>query len=99
MRFDTPVYFQTVKAEYNPSTGNYDKESPVEDVRFASVTDSTTETLNLVYGGIKQGSLTVRLQTHYNNAFDRIRIGDKYYRVDKERKLRVKHIFVVSEGK
>nr|DAJ09308.1 MAG TPA: hypothetical protein [Caudoviricetes sp.]DAQ66546.1 MAG TPA: hypothetical protein [Caudoviricetes sp.]DAZ02743.1 MAG TPA: hypothetical protein [Caudoviricetes sp.]DAZ77738.1 MAG TPA: hypothetical protein [Caudoviricetes sp.] len=53
--------------------------------------------MNLVYGSIKQGSKTVRLQMHYKKPFDRIRIGNALYRVDFERKLRTKHVFVVSE--
>ena len=59
--------------------------------------DTGTETMNLVYGEIKQGSLTIQLQTHYKELFNRIRVGRKVYRVDFERKLRTKHVFVVSE--
>lgn len=98
MRFDTPIYFQTVKeGEYDPDTGNYAEDTVTEDKVFASVTDSRAETLNLVYGEIKQGCFTVRLQNIYRKPFDRIRIGEKLYRVDYYRKLRLKHIFVVSE--
>lgn len=98
MRYDTPIYFQSVQqGEYDPSTGNYGEDTPIEEMRWASVTDSTTETLNLVYGGIKQGSLTLRLQNHYDKPFDCIRIGGKRYSVDKARKLRTKQVFIVSE--
>lgn len=99
MRYDTPIYFQSVKekGEYDPETGDYAEDTVTEDEVFASVTDSTTETLKLVYGTIKQGSFTVRLQNIYSKPFDRIRIGKKLYRVDFDRKLRVKHIFVISE--
>ena len=98
MRFDTPIYFQTVKpGEYDASTGDYGEDATTEEMRLASVTDSTTETLTMVYGGIKQGSKTVRLQNRYAKPFDQIRIGEKVYKVDRERKLRVKHTFVVSE--
>lgn len=99
MRYDTPIYFQSVKekGEYDPETGDYAEDTVTEDEVFASVTDSTTETLKLVYGTIKQGSFTVRLQNIYSKPFDRIRIGKKLYRVDFDRKLRVKHTFVVSE--
>lgn len=98
MRFDTPVYFQHIKSgAYNANTGDYDPDSVVEEQRAASVTNTGANTLNLVYGEIKQGSLTVRLQAHYTEPFDRIRIGDKVYRVDMERRLRTKHTFVVSE--
>lgn len=100
MRYNTPVYFQrTQKGEYNATDGNYSPETTVEVKRYASVTDTGTETLNLVYGGPKQGSLIIRLQRPYTEPFDRIRIGDgvqaKYYRSDKARLF--KRVFVVSE--
>lgn len=102
MRYDTPVYFQSVKAgEYDAETGNYGADTVQEVKRYASVTSSGVDTLNLVYGGIKQGSLTVRLQNSYTEPFDRIRIGDednaKFYRVDMSRQQRVKQAFIVSE--
>lgn len=98
MRTDTPIYFQTVKkGEYNKNTGNYAPETVTEVKQYASVTDSGTETMQLVYGGLKQGSKTIRLLNHYDEPFDRIRIGLKKYRVDMSRKLRAKQTFVVSE--
>ena len=98
MRFDTPIYFQTVeKGAYNHDTGDYDADTITEDEVYASVTDSRAETLNLVYGELKQGCFTVRLQNIYRKPFAYIRIGEKRYRVDYSRKLRLKHIFVVSE--
>lgn len=99
MRFDTPIFFQSVKekGEYDPETGNYAEDTVTEDKVMASVTDSSEETLKLVYGTIKQGCYTVRLQNIYRKPFDRIRIEDKLYRVDFSRKLRLKHIFVISE--
>ena len=96
MRFDTPVYFQRIKSEYDVTTGDYNS-TLVEEKRYASVTASSVETLNLVYGELKQGSLTVRLQNHYSAPFDRLRIGDKVYRVDSARPLRLKYTLVVSE--
>ena len=98
MRFDTPIYFQTVKSgEYNADTGNYEPDTVTEDKQWASVTDSKTETLKLIYGDIKQGCKTVRLQNIYIKPFDRIKIGEKLYRVDFQRQLRCKHTLVVSE--
>lgn len=98
MRCDTEVFFQlTTPGEYDESTGDYGDDTISEEKRHASVTDTGTETKNLVYGSIKQGSKTVRLQTHYKKSFDRIWIGNALYRVDFERKLRTKHVFVVSE--
>lgn len=98
MRFDTPVYFQrNQKAVYNPETGNYDERPPTEEMRYASVTDTGDETLHLLFGEIKQGAKTVRLQNRYDKPFDRIKIGGKSYKVRTARRLRVKHIFIVSE--
>ena len=98
MRTDTAVYFQTVKTgAYDENTGNYDAPTVEEVKKFASVTDSGVETLNLVYGEIRQGTKVVRLNGQYNAPFDRIRIGRKAYRVDMARPLRNKRIFVVSE--
>lgn len=97
MRYETPIYFQRIITDYDETTGNYGLHSLTEDVRYASVTASSVETLHLVYGEIKQGSLTVRLQNHYDKPFDRIRIGNKVYKVDSARPLRIKQTFVVSE--
>lgn len=98
MRFDTPVYFQTYEDAYNALTGDYSEEKVSEVEVYASVTQTGTETLKLVYGDIRQNSLTVRLQNHYRDAFERIRVGDKTYRVDVSRKLPTKQTFIVSEA-
>lgn len=98
MRYDTPVYFQNiVKGAYNSDTGNYSDDIVTEVKRYASVTNTGTDALQLLYGNIKQESLTVRLQNHYSTPFDRIRIGEKIYSVDKSRQLRNKQTFIVSE--
>lgn len=97
MRFDTPIYFQRISNEYEPTTGDYSADTVTEAKRFASVTNTGTDTLTLVYGELKQCSLTIRLQGHYSEPFDRIRIGDKVYRVDRTRRLRTKETFIVSE--
>ena len=98
MRYDTLVYFQkVVSGNYETATGNYGEDVVVEEKRYADVTDAGTDTLNLVYGEVKQGARVVRLQRQYQGRFDRIRIGDKVYRVDFSRNFRVKQVFVVSE--
>ena len=98
MRYDTPVYFQKViPGEYDPNTGNYADDTVEETLRYASVMNTGEERLKLVYDGPKQGSLTIQLQTHYTDPFDRIQVGEKVYNVDFSRKLRMKHAFVVSE--
>ena len=98
MRYDTPVYFQKITSgEYDPKTGNYADDIVVETLRYASVMNTGEERLKLVYDGPKQDSLTIQLQNHYTKPFDRIMVGKKIYRVDYSRKLRTKHVFVVSE--
>lgn len=59
--------------------------------------DTGRETMRIVYGEIRQGSLTIQLQNHYNAPFDRIRVLDRVYTVDNSRKLRTKQTFIVSE--
>lgn len=98
MRFDTPIFLQWVfKGEYNPATGNHEDDTVEETKYYASVTDSGVETLNLVYGELRQGVKTVRVQNHCTDVFDFMRIGRKVYRVDFSRQLKTKHVFVVSE--
>lgn len=98
MRYDTPVYFQKrTQGAYDAATGNYGADTVEETKRYASVYDTRTETMRLVYGGIRQGSLTVHLQNHYDGVFDRIRVGEKVYSVDFSRRFRTKQSFVASE--
>ena len=98
MRYDTPVYFQRITpGEYDPDTGNYADDIVEETLRYASVMNTGEDTLRLVYDGPKQGSLTIQLQNHYTEPFDRLRVGEKVYSVDFSRLLRTKHTFVVSE--
>lgn len=98
MRYDKPVYFQkVVSGEYDISTGNYGKDMIEETLRYASVMDTGSEMMRLLYGGIRQGSLTIQIQNHYRDSFDRIRVGKISYGADFSRKLRSKQTFVVSE--
>ena len=98
MRYDVPIYFQKNKeAAYDPNTGDYEEASVIENLRYASVMDTTTQMIQIVYGRIKQGSLTIHLQNHYDYQFDQIRIGQKIYKVDYSRRLRNKQTYIVSE--
>lgn len=98
MRYDTPVYFQKITpGEYDPDTGDTTEDTIKETERFASVYSTGAEMLNLLYGQIRQDSLTIQLQTQYKAPFDRIRVGDTVYKVDTVQNLRVKQYFVVSE--
>lgn len=96
MRYTTAVFFQKVEpGEFNTETHNYGEDKITETKRYASDSDSGLETLKLVFGDIKQGSLIIRLQRPYEEAFDRVRIGDKIYTASMA-KLK-KRVFVLSE--
>lgn len=98
MRYDKKVYFQKITpGEYDPATGNYGEDDVTETLRFASVVNTGTDLMQLIYGKLVQDSLTIQIQNHYNEPFDRIRYGDKTYSVDRVSNLRLKQVFVVSE--
>ena len=59
----------------SPNTGNYADDTVKETPRYASVMNTGEDTLRLVYDGPKQGSLTIQIQNHYEEPFDRIRVG------------------------
>ena len=95
MRYDTPVFFQRVSpGAYNANTHNYGDDDVTEVKKYADVIDTDTKQLQVVYGTIKQGSKTVHLQRPHTAAFDYIRIGEKRYRVDAEKRRKC---FIVSE--
>ena len=99
MRYDTPIYFQKIEqGEYNTATGDYGEPTINETEVYASIMDTRSEMMRQVYNGPMQGSLTIQLQNHYTDPFDRIRVGDLVYKVDYTRRLRVKQTFVVSEA-
>lgn len=98
MRYDRPVYFQSiVDGSYNEDTGNYEDDKIEENLIYASVVETKTELMTMIYGSIKQGSLTIHIQNSYTKPFDSIRIGEKRYKVDYYRKFRTKESFVISE--
>ena len=98
MRFDKPIFFQSItRGEYDDTTGDYLPDTVKETKKYADITDAGVETLRLIYGELKQGVLTVRIQNHIDEPFDKIRIGRKLYNVDFMRVLSTKQVFVVSE--
>lgn len=95
MRYDTPVFFQkTTPGAYEAWTGNYSEDTVTEIKKYASVTDSGVESMQLIYDSIKHGSQIIRLQRPYKAPFDHVRIGEKVYKVDFSRR---KKVFIVSE--
>ncbi len=96
MRYDTPIFFQSVteKGAYNANTGDYSPDTVAEVKKYADITSSGIEALKLIYGNLKQGSFIIRLQRPYKKPFDKIRIENKTYNVDFSRWEKV---FIVSE--
>ena len=97
MRFATQVYFYTENTNYNAQTGDYDRLEVSEVPRRASVNQTETAMIRMVYDSIPQESLTVRLQNKYEKPFDYIRIGEKLYKVDKKIDLYTKQALIISE--
>ena len=100
MRYDTPIYFQSVKAgEYDRTTGNYSSDTVTEVKRYASIQNTGMEAAQLVYGDVNTRSVTISLQTPYKKPFDRIRIGTKLYKADNTAEHITKQTFIVSEAR
>ncbi len=109
MRCDTKVYFVTdgartmVTDPEDSNYGNYTAGKPSEAGMLADVTDTQTKTQMLVYGAIREGSKTVRLNEQYREPFDHIRIVDRdtgesaLYDVDAKRILRRRSTFICHE--
>lgn len=98
MRYDKLIQFVTTSGQtYDETTGDYTDGTPVKFPVMASVMDTNTETLRLVYGEIRQGSYTIQLQNHYPGTFDYIEYDGKKYSIDFRRHLRHKDTFIVSE--
>ena len=97
MRYDKKVYFVTEGEEYNYDTGNYEPVELVKHEAWANVSDTGTERMRLIYGNLKQGAITVRIQGKYDEAFDYIQVDGKKYNVDAFRTFRNDQAFNLSE--
>lgn len=109
MRCDTKIYFVTdgektlVDTPDAPDYGEYITGTAQGVERTADVTDTSTKTQMLLYGAVREGSKTVRLNEQYREPFDHIRILDRdtgeaaLYDVDSKRILRHRSTFVCHE--
>lgn len=99
MRYDNTIYFaRETEKTYNPETGNWEGGEPELTKCMASIYDTGTEMLTMVYGKVIQGSLTIHIQNHYHAPFDYIVYRCRKYKVDSKRTLRTKQVFVVSSN-
>lgn len=103
MRCDTQIYFVTdgekvlVTDPASLNYGGYEVEGAKEVGMLADVTDTQTTTQQLVYGKLHEASRTVRLNGHYLEPFDHIRIGKTLFDVDAFRHLRHRSVFICHE--
>lgn len=99
VRYDKQIFFVSQSEEpiYDYDTGDYVMPEPNKDEAWANISDAGSERMQLVYGGLKQGALTIRIRNHYKKPFNYILFNDNKYTVDMERKLRHDHVFTVSE--
>lgn len=97
MRYDRKVLFQLVESVYNTSTGDYEEQVTSEHAEYASVVDTDIQTMQILYGGIKQGGITMHLQNKVPYTFNRIMYDGKPYMVDQVINQRVKQAYVLSQ--
>ena len=84
------------KEDYDENTGDY---VPAEDILsevYAYVTDTGTERMAALYGGIRQYAKTIRVNEVIDGAFDHILIDGKKYKSDRRKIYRHKTVLEVS---
>lgn len=96
MRYDTPVIFQQVEDTYL-ANGDYAESVVEQHTEYASIQSTDAQTMHLVYGEIRQGSITLSLQNYIGYKFNRIVVNGKPYTVDQSIDLRFKKAYVLSE--
>ena len=96
MRFDKQISFQRVTPGAYQDNGDYAEDTVVEVSTWANITAAGENTMQLLYGNIRQNALVVRIQG-YAGIFDYILIGGKRYKVDRRLTLERTETFVVSE--
>ena len=99
MRYDKEIRFiKEAETKYDPKTGNHEKTAQDTQIKcMASVIDASDKTIQIVYGELREGVLSIQLQNRMEEPFDYILIGSKRYKVDRKRNLRIKQTFIVSE--
>ena len=98
MRYDKQIFFvKETEPVYDYDTGDYVDGEPIKDEAWANVSDTGTERMQLIYGALKQGAITVRIREKYEKEFDYILVDDKKYNVDAFKTFRNDQAFNLSE--
>ena len=97
MRADKLITFVTHgKEEYDDNTGDYVVSDDILSEVYAYVTDTGTERMAALYGGVRQYAKTVRVNDVIDGAFDHILIDGKKYKSDRRKIYRHKTVLEVS---
>ena len=96
MRYDKKVLFQRVTDVYQPN-GDYVSGIAEEVTDYASIVNTDFDTMRLVYGEIKQGSITLHLLNKIAFVFNQVVIDGKTYSVDQVIDQRTKQAYILSE--
>lgn len=96
MRYDKLVKFQMVGSVYT-NKGDYEEQVLNEYTEYASIVDTDFQTMAIVYGGIKQGSITLHLLNKVKYDFNRIVYEGKAYTVDQVINQRTKQAYILSQ--
>lgn len=96
MRYDKLVKFQMVDSVYTDK-GDYEEQVLNEYTEYASIVDTDFQTMAIVYGGIKQGSITLHLLNKVKYDFNRIVYEGKVYTVDQVINQRTKQAYILSQ--
>lgn len=92
MRYSDTVKFVKEEEFYNRETGEYDIGNIVQTQRYADITDTGTEAMNLLYGKVVQGAKTIRIKTKVTEDFDYVLIDKTVYLVKMIRTLRQEQV-------
>ena len=98
MRYDKRIYFvKEGEDEYDYATGDYVATEPIKHEVWANVSDIGTQRQTLIFGALKQGALTIRIQGNYKDSCDYIEYNGKKYNISTVRTFRHDQAFEVSE--
>ena len=95
MRYDKKVaLIRNGSEEFNEETGDWDVTEATETDVWANVSDTGEQRQSLIYGGVKQGALTVRMQGQ-PPIFTFMRIDGAEYEVTMTKRFRRQTVFQV----
>lgn len=97
MRFDKEIELvRDGKEEFDPITGEYIIADGVSLHVWANVSDTGEQTQTALYGNLKTGAYTIRVQERPHE-FEYMLIDGEKYGVDRVKKFRRDTVFFVSE--